>query len=286
MRPRRGLRGPRAASRQVEGPHEEDRHLPTARNLRRTEGAAAAARGDSFLGELLDPGRVGIRLRHVRKDARCRGRPIRAAVGGLEQEDREGRPVERLAGTEVAVPASARNALRPELLDPAGKGVGLRNVQEDRAPRRRRYVRRPVLAAQQELRRLGARQGAVRAEIAAAASGGDPGADGLLDGRLEDVPDRDVEKIAEPGFEAAGRTGRPGWSRPRRSTFPAEGPAASRKSESGSRRRRRRPGPRPERSRRIGSSRPRSSAAIPPPAARSPESDPGSRASPAWASAR
>ena len=194
-----------------ERPDQERRHLPAADGIVGAVVAVAAAAGDAVVVELLDPvdgeGRRG-RAFDVGEEARAGGRRVARSVLGLEQEHGHLRPGHGIAGTVVARAATGRNALGRKLLDPWGELARAGHVVEDAGAGGRR-VGGPVLGLEQEDGHLGACDGVVAAVVAAAASGGDAGAEDLLDVGVEDVRLRHVEEVRE---ESCGKDARDGRS--------------------------------------------------------------------------
>src|SRR5262249_25246042 len=119
---------------QSERLHEEDRHLAARVEVAGAVVAVAAAARDALGGELIDEvdelcARAGDA---VEDRGGARRRSISASVLALEQEHRHLAARDGVAGTVVAVAASARDALGRELVDPVDElARGTRHVRED-----------------------------------------------------------------------------------------------------------------------------------------------------------
>src|SRR5271154_2484380 len=156
------------SSLEVEGLRNEDGHLPAVVGVRRAVVAAAAAGGDAFGIELLDPVGEGSRAGNVREDSRRRAgrRRVAGSVLALEQEDRHLVAADGAGGAVVAGSAAPGDALVGQGLDPVGVGRRAGHVAEEAGRAVGRHVAEAVLALQEKHGHLLARYVGIRAIVA------------------------------------------------------------------------------------------------------------------------
>src|SRR5207249_7133502 len=118
----------------VLGLQEEHGHLIAPNGATRTIVAAAAASGDPFGEELLDPVGEGARAGDVGDETRAWRRHIASAVLRLQQQHGQLLAADGVVAAEISSAAAGGDPVAEELLDEFVEDVTLRHVAEVRQP--------------------------------------------------------------------------------------------------------------------------------------------------------